>query len=68
MHNHYTIKNQLITFMHTRHCILIFFTILLSFASPAQETANYTDFFKQHEYPKSMLYMKLGYEHTQING
>ena len=68
MHNHYTIKNQPITFMHIKHHLLIFFTIILSFVSSAQETVDYTDFFKQQERPKSLLYMKLGYEHTQING
>lgn len=54
--------------MNIKRYILIFFTIILSFVSPAQEVVDYADFFKQREYPKSLLYMKLGYEHTQING
>ena len=54
--------------MHIKRYILTSFIILLSFVSFAQEVVDYTDFFKQREYPKSLLYMKLGYEHTQING
>ena len=53
--------------MHIKHHILIFFTTLLSFACSAQETIDYTNFFKLRDYPKSLLYMKLGYENTQIN-
>ena len=54
--------------MYIKHCILIFFATLLSFVGSAQETINYTDFFKLRNYPKSLLYTKLGYENTQING
>ena len=51
-----------------KYYIFTFFAILLSLASSAQEIIDYADFFKQREYPKSLLYMKIGYEHTQING
>ena len=54
--------------MSTKYYILTFFITCLSFVSLARETVDYSDFFKQREYPKSLLYMKLGYEHTQING
>ena len=54
--------------MKLKYIFLIFFTITSYFIAPAQEIVDYSDFFKQKEYPKSLLYMKLGYEHTQING
>ena len=68
MHNHYTIKNQPITFMHIKYHLLIFFSVILSFVSSAQEVVDYADFFKQRDYLKSLRYMKLGYENTQTNG
>ena len=54
--------------MKIKYTFLIFFISLLSYASYAQEKIDYADLFKQPEYPKSLLYMKLGYEHTEING
>ena len=54
--------------MNIKHCILTFLIILLSFVGSAQDVVDYADIFAQREYPKSLLYMKLGYEHTQING
>ena len=54
--------------MNIKHYILTFLIILLSFVGSAQDVVDYADIFAQREYPKSLLYMKLGYEHTQING
>ena len=54
--------------MKYKYIFLIFFSLTSYFIAPAQEIVDYSDFFKQREYPKSLLYMKLGYEHTQING
>ena len=54
--------------MKIKHFILTLFTILLSFTCSAQEVIDYADFFKPKEYPKSLLYMKVVYEHAQING
>ena len=53
---------------NTKYYIFTFFIFMLSFVGSAQETTDYTNFFKQCDYPKSLLYMKLGYEHTQIKG
>ena len=54
--------------MQIKYFILTLLTILLSFTCSAQEVIDYADFFKPKEYPKSLLYMKVGYENTQING
>ena len=54
--------------MQIKYFILTLLTILLSFTCSAQEVIDYADFFKPKEYPKSLLYMKIGYENTQING
>ena len=54
--------------MINKHILLVTFTILLSFSCQAQEIIDYADFFKQKDQQKSLLYMKIGYEHTQING
>ena len=53
--------------MNFKYIILTIFAIVLSFYSSAQEAIDYADFFKPKEYPKSLLYMKVGYEHSQIN-
>ena len=54
--------------MYIKHYIFTFVIVLLTCVGSAQEVVDYADFFKQREYPKSLLYMKIGYEHTQING
>lgn len=51
-----------------KHIILILGTLLLSLMGRSQEIEDYSDFFEHQDYPKSLLYMKLGYEHTQISG
>ena len=53
--------------MKIKHILFIIFTILHSFISQAQEVIDYTNFFQKKEQKKSLLYMKIGYEHTQIN-
>lgn len=54
--------------MKFKYIILIIFVICGHFRCLAQEEIDYADFFKQNDYPKSLLYMKLGYEHTQLSG
>lgn len=53
--------------MKFKYIILIILAIISSYSTSAQEVVDYADFFKPKEYPKSLLYMKIGYEHTQIN-
>lgn len=54
--------------MKFKYIILTICTSLFSCLCLAQDNIDYTNFFKSKDYPKSLLYMKLGYEHTQING
>lgn len=51
-----------------KYFVLFLCLSLLSLMCNGQEVADYSDFFEQEDYPKSLLYMKLGYEHTEISG
>lgn len=54
--------------MKYRYFLLMFVVFLLSLGCRSQEVVDYSDFFEQQDRSKSLLYMKLGYEHTQISG
>ena len=54
--------------MKYKYFKIIIGTLLLSLMGRAQEVVDYSELFEQETYPKSLLYMKLGYEHTQISG